>query len=221
MTDDATPKTPTEHDAPVFAAVQNEAEDAADAVRLVRPEVVGEGRVQAWVVGPGAGDEAAAALSAALADGVPVVVDADALAGVDGPFAVPTVLTPHAGELAAMLGVTRDEIEARPLAHARAAAARFDAVVVLKGARTLVASGPEGSVLAICDRGNPGMATAGMGDVLTGVITALRAQIDDSGAAARVGVRVHAVAGDAAARGGQRGLIASDVINELRRWVNP
>jgi NAD(P)H-hydrate epimerase len=65
------------------------------------------------------------------------------------------------------------------------------------------------------------MATAGMGDVLTGVIAGLRAQVADAGVAARVGVLVHALAGDSAARGGQRGLIASDVLAELRGWVNP
>ena len=65
------------------------------------------------------------------------------------------------------------------------------------------------------------MATAGMGDVLTGVIAGLRAQIRDSALAARIGVLVHALAGDSAAQGGQRGLIASDVIAELRGWVNP
>ena len=65
------------------------------------------------------------------------------------------------------------------------------------------------------------MATAGMGDVLTGVIAGLRAQCGDSAVAARVGVLVHAMAGDSAAQGGQRGLIASDVIAELRGWVNP
>jgi NAD(P)H-hydrate repair Nnr-like enzyme with NAD(P)H-hydrate dehydratase domain len=95
---------------------------------------------------------------------------------------------------------------------------------VLKGAGTLVAgSSGDGAAteLAICDRGNPGMATAGMGDVLTGVIAGLRAQCGDSAVAARVGVLVHAMAGDSAAQGGQRGLIASDVIGELRGWVNP
>jgi NAD(P)H-hydrate epimerase len=74
---------------------------------------------------------------------------------------------------------------------------------------------------AICDRGNPGMATAGMGDVLTGVIAGLRAQVASSEVAARVGVLVHALAGDSAATGGQRGLVASDVLAELRGWVNP
>jgi NAD(P)H-hydrate epimerase len=98
---------------------------------------------------------------------------------------------------------------------------RYGAVSLLKGAGTLVASGDGTPEIHICDRGNPGMATAGMGDVLTGVIAGLRAQIDNSALAARVAVLVHALAGDSAARGGQRGLIASDVIAELRGWVNP
>ena len=104
--------------------------------------------------------------------------------------------------------------------------ARYGAVVVLKGAGSLV-SATENVVTSIglCDRGNPGMATAGMGDVLTGVIAGLVAQLGAqpgaSALAARLGVLIHALAGDAAAQGGQRGLIASDVIGELRRWVNP
>jgi ADP-dependent NAD(P)H-hydrate dehydratase / NAD(P)H-hydrate epimerase len=93
--------------------------------------------------------------------------------------------------------------------------------VVLKGAGTLVASGADGTELWLCERGNPGMATAGMGDVLTGVIAALIAQLGDSALAARLGVLIHALAGDSAAQEGQRGLIASDVIAELRGWVNP
>ena len=90
----------------------------ADRVREAHPEVVGAGRVQAWVVGSGGGEHAGDELAAALADGVPVVVDADALAHVDGPLPVPAILTPHAGELAAMLDADRADIEARPLAHA-------------------------------------------------------------------------------------------------------
>ena len=100
--------------------------------------------------------------------------------------------------------------------------ARYGAVSVLKGAGTLVACGVTGAVeLFICDRGNSGMATAGMGDVLTGVIAGLYAQIRDAEVAARVGVLVHALAGDSAARSGQRGLVAGDVLTELRGWVNP
>ena len=154
----------------------------------------------------------------------PVVVDADALNLLaQEPRRLPAswILTPHPGEAGRLLGRDTAAVQADRLGAARELHARHGAVVVLKGAGTLVASGPEGSALAICDRGNPGMATAGMGDVLTGVITALRAQIDDSGTAARVGVLVHALAGDAAALGGQRGLVASDVIHELRARVNP
>jgi len=102
---------------------------------------------------------------------------------------------------------------------------RYGAVVVLKGAGTLVAGAARehsGDIeLSICDRGNPGMATAGTGDVLTGVIAGLLSQVRDSLLAARLGVLIHALAGDSAAQGGQRGLIASDVIGELRGWVNP
>ena len=113
-------------------------------------------------------------------------------------------------------------MQADRLGAARELHSRYGAVVVLKGAGTLVASGAAGAAeLAICERGNPGMATAGMGDVLTGVIAGLRAQSGDSAQAARIGVLVHALAGDSAAQGGQRGLIASDVIAELRGWVNP
>lgn len=184
---------------------------AVDAVRLVHPEVVGEGRVQAWVVGPGAGDEAAAGLAAALADGVAVVVDADALAQVEGPLDVPVVLTPHAGELAAMLGVTRDEIEARPLAHARVAAARFDAVVLLKGRHTLVAR-PDGAV-RVTTTGVPWLATAGAGDVLAGLIGALLAGGLSPWDAASVGSWVHGAAATDASRGGP--IVAGDVAHAL------
>ncbi len=93
-------------------------EAVADRVREAHPEVVGAGRVQAWVVGSGSGDGAGGTLAEALADDVPLVVDADALAHVAGPAAGPAVLTPHAGELARMLDVDRDDVEARPLAHA-------------------------------------------------------------------------------------------------------
>ena len=113
-------------------------------------------------------------------------------------------------------------MQADRLGAVRALHARYGAVTVLKGAGTLVASGQvDAPDIFICERGNPGMATAGMGDVLTGVIAGLRAQIHDSALAARLGVLIHALAGDSAAQGGQRGLIASDVIAELRGWVNP
>jgi len=154
-----------------------------------------------------------------------VVVDADALNLLARePQRLPAdwILTPHPGEAARLLGVETRAVQADRLAAVRELHARYGAVTVLKGAGTLVASGPADAIeLHICDRGNPGMATAGMGDVLTGVIAALRAQGADAALAARIGVLLHALAGDSAAQGGQRGLVASDVLAELRGWVNP
>ncbi len=156
---------------------------------------------------------------------VPAVVDADALNLLaQDPVNLPAewIITPHPGEAARLLGTDTRSVQADRPGAVRALHARYGAVTVLKGAGTLVASGPmDAPEIFICDRGNPGMATAGMGDVLTGVIAGLRAQINDSALAARIGVLVHALAGDSAAQGGQRGLIASDVIAELRGWVNP
>jgi NAD(P)H-hydrate epimerase len=168
--------------------------------------------------------------------GLPVVVDADALNLLaSSPVKLPPdwILTPHPGEAARLLGCETRAVQADRPGAARALQARYGAVVVLKGAGTLVAcpAGESSSQpdLYLCDRGNPGMATAGMGDVLTGVIAGLRAQIGDdaseprlrSGLAARLGVLVHALAGDSAATRGQRGLMAGDVVAELRGWVNP
>lgn len=186
-------------------------EAVAERVRIVHPEVVGEGRVQAWVVGPGGGDEAGAALREALADDVPVVVDADALAHVDGPLGVPTVLTPHAGELAAMLGLARGEIEARPLFHARLAAQRFEAVVLLKGRHTLVAR-PGGRV-RVTTTGLPWLATAGAGDVLAGLVGAMLAAGLEPWDAASVGSWVHGAAATAASGGGP--IVAGDVAHAV------
>ena len=105
------------------------------------PEVVaGARRVQAWVIGPGGGDDVGEQLARTLEDGVPVVVDAAGLEHLPVTFLVPALLTPHAGELAAMLGVERDDVEADPLGHATQAAYRWGATVLLKGRRTLVAT---------------------------------------------------------------------------------
>jgi ADP-dependent NAD(P)H-hydrate dehydratase / NAD(P)H-hydrate epimerase len=175
-------------------------DDVADRVREAHPDVVGEGRVQAWAVGSGGGDGAAAALKAAVGDGVPVVADADALAHVTGPLGVPAVLTPHAGELASMTGVERSDVERRPLAHVRAAAERYDAVVLLKGRRTLVAT-PGGEV-RVTTTGVPWLATAGAGDVLTGLIGALLAVGLEPYDAASVGSWLHGAAATVASRGG-------------------
>jgi NAD(P)H-hydrate epimerase len=178
-------------------------------------------------VGPGLGQQDFGRLVWSIVSRatVPAVVDADALNLLaQDPVKLPAewIITPHPGEAARLLGMDTRAVQADRLGAARALHARYGAVTVLKGAGTLVASGPvDAPDIFICERGNPGMATAGMGDVLTGVIAGLRAQIHDSALAARVGVLVHALAGDSAAQGGQRGLIASDVIAELRGWVNP
>ncbi len=147
---------------------------AGEQVLAAHPDVVtAKGRVQAWTVGSGGGADVATMLAEAQADGVPIVVDADALALVEGPLTVPTVLTPHAGELARMTGADREAIEAAPLRHARAAAERYDAVVLLKGRHTVVAR-PDGQA-RITTTGVPWLATAGAGDVLAGLIGALLA----------------------------------------------
>jgi NAD(P)H-hydrate epimerase len=179
-------------------------------------------------VGPGLGQDDWARrlwLQVLAAPEVPAVVDADALNLLaSNPVKLPSgwIITPHPGEAARLLGVPVAEVQRDRLGAVRELVTRYGAVAVLKGAGTLVGSAHEGGVdVFICERGNPGMATAGMGDVLTGVIAGLRAQIPDSAAAARVGVLVHALAGDAAARDGQRGLLASDLLAQLRTTVNP
>lgn len=185
----------------VAATASGEAGPAEGLVRAAHPEVVvGDGRVQAWVVGSGGGDEAAAALSAALEDGVPVVVDADALAALDGPVGVPALLTPHAGELARMLGTEREAVEAEQLRHARDAAERFDAVVLLKGRHTLVAA-PDGRV-RVTTVGPPWLATAGAGDVLAGLCGALLAAGLDPFDAGSAGSWLHGSAAALASGGG-------------------
>ncbi len=185
-----------------------------DRVRAAHPEVVGAGRVQAWVVGPGGGDDAADMLAAARADGVPIVVDADALHHVDSPMPG-CVLTPHAGELAAMLGVDRAEVEARPLDVLREAVRRWDCVVLLKGHHTLVGD-PQGRV-RVTTTGVPWLATAGAGDVLAGLVGALLAAGLDPYDAASVGSWVHGAAATQASAGGP--LTAGRVAAQIPRLV--
>jgi NAD(P)H-hydrate epimerase len=156
-----------------------------------------------------------------LDSGLPLVVDADALNLL---AAMPEarhdwVLTPHPGEAARLLGQDTAALQADRFAALRALQQRFGGSVVLKGAGSLVL-GPSGTV-ALCPYGNPGMASGGMGDVLAGVIGALRAQQLPPEEAAWAGVLVHALAGDAAAAAGERGLLASDLFDFLRAGVNP
>jgi ADP-dependent NAD(P)H-hydrate dehydratase / NAD(P)H-hydrate epimerase len=178
---------------------------------------------QAVALGPGLGrgEETAAAIrGAVLACPLPLVLDADgvnAFAGRAGELAgreAPTVLTPHPGEIARLLATEVPRTSDQRLDSARRAAAECRAVAVLKGHLTLVAS--PGGPLWVNPTGNPGMATGGSGDVLTGMIAALLAQGMEAADAARAGVFLHGLAGDrATARLGERALAAGDLIAAL------
>lgn len=182
-------------------------------------------RASVIAVGPGLGqDDWGRGLWAAAFDARrPLVVDADALRilAMEPVRREDWVLTPHPGEAASMLGLCNAELNADRPGAARRLHQRYGGSVVLKGAGSMVVS--EDSVPpALCTDGNPGMASGGMGDVLTGVIAGLLAQGMALRDASECGVSLHAAAADAAAAvGGERGLLAGDVIGQLRSLVNP
>jgi ADP-dependent NAD(P)H-hydrate dehydratase / NAD(P)H-hydrate epimerase len=172
--------------------------------------------------GLGRGDWAHGLWRTALASGRPCVLDADGLNLLcEGGHALPSpcILTPHPGEAARLLECAVAEVEADRFGAAQTLAARFGAVVVLKGPGSIVAD--EGRPSAVIDAGNPGMAVGGMGDVLTGVIAGMLAQGLDPWDAAVCGTLLHACAGDRAAHEGQRGLLPLDLMPEIRRLANP
>jgi NAD(P)H-hydrate epimerase len=148
---------------------------------------------------------------------LPLVLDADALWQLE-PFvrAAPTVLTPHSGELARLLAVESREIEAHRLDAARRAASRFGSVVLLKGADTIVATPREGVLVAAY--GTPALATAGSGDVLTGIVAAFLAKGMEARFAAAAGAVAHGVAAELVEP--QRGAIASDLLPALQRALS-
>ena len=180
-------------------------------------------RADVLAVGPGLGqgEWGQRLLERVFDTGKPCVIDADALnlvteAGLDVPEG--SVLTPHPGEAARLLGSDNQTVQADRLAAVRALAERYRATVVLKGAGTLIAE-PDGTA-AICLLGNPGMATAGMGDVLTGIIAGLSGRMAVP-QAARVGTCLHSAAADrVVASTGERGLIAADVVAALVAELN-
>ena len=180
-------------------------------------------RANVVAIGPGLGQSqwGKTLLDAVLDSGLPLVVDADALNLLARDPLVRTrwVLTPHPGEAARLLDCTASEVQADRFAALHALRARYGGVVVLKGAGSLILGDDE--VVRVCDAGNPGMASGGMGDVLTGVIAGLAAQGMPLTQSAWLGVHLHARAGDTAALGGQRGLVASDLMPALRQWANP
>lgn len=175
-------------------------------------------------VGPGLGQDAWARqlFARVLAAERPLVLDADALnlLAADPHKRDDWVLTPHPGEAGRLLGGSTAAVQANRLDALAQLTTRYGGIAVLKGRGTLV--GEHGQIPFLIDRGNPGMATAGMGDVLTGTVAGLLAQVPASPLAATAAAAwVHAVAGDRAAAAGERGLLAGDVLNELRACLNP
>lgn len=179
---------------------------AADAVIARFPETLvtagppaKAGRVQAWVVGPGLGDDAQArqALADVLATDVPVLVDADGLRLLSAETvrarSAETVLTPHAGEAAALLGLAREQVEDARLASVRALADRYGVTALLKGSTTLVASSRRRTV-RVNPTGTGWLATAGSGDVLSGLMGSLLAAGLPGRDAASVGAYLHGLA---------------------------
>jgi hydroxyethylthiazole kinase-like uncharacterized protein yjeF len=205
------------------------------ALNAARPELMAHGvdgpqalaaqleGISVLALGPGLGQTAwgHALWLTALDANKPLVLDADGLnllAREPRQFEAPTVLTPHPGEAGRLLGMSTRAVEQDRFAAARELARRYRAVVVLKGAGSLVAD-PDGR-LDVCPWGNPGMASGGMGDLLTGVVAALLAQGCSAWQAACLGVGLHARAGDRAARQGERGLLASDLMASIRALGN-
>ena len=208
---------------------------AASLIR--RPEVMAHGvrgladlgdlpqHADVLVLGPGLGRDSwgQALWQGAVAAGRPLVIDADGLNQLaerfDGRRRDDWILTPHPGEAARLLGIAASEVEADRPAAARALQARYGGVVVLKGAGSLVV-GPQD--LTVCPYGNPGMASGGMGDALSGMLGALVAQGLSLEVAARLGVMIHALAADMAVQeAGERGLLAGDLASCARFLVNP
>lgn len=205
-------------------------DDVARAVVQRFPEVVaGVGRVQAWVVGPGLGDDRGAEVAEVLASGLPVLVDADGLRflgerglgerglGERVPEGAPVLLTPHAGELARLLGVDRSQVEARRLEHAVRGARRTGATVLLKGNTTVVAS-PDGRI-RVADAGTPYLATAGAGDVLSGFAGALLAAGLGPLEAGALGAFLHGTAARRASGTPGRQIVAAQVAGALAATV--
>ena len=196
-----------------------------------RPEGVQELLRAADVVaiGPGLGRSpwARSLLERTLDCGKPLVIDADALNLLAESRQIApsgSVLTPHPGEAARLLEISTEAVQADRMAALRALTLRHPgAVIVLKGAGTLIGVAQLNApspMPAICERGNPGMAAAGMGDVLTGAIAGILGQCRSSWLAARAGVMAHALAGDDLARDRERGILALELADALNRWVN-
>jgi len=208
----------------------------ASQLNMLRPELMCHGvvgpeqlipllkRVGVVAIGPGLGtsDWSLRLLGCVLDTELPLVLDADALnlLAYDPLLRDNWILTPHPGEAARLLGCTTADIQADRFQSARKLQIKYGGVAVLKGAGTLIQAGSKRAT-SICTDGNPGMATGGMGDVLTGVIASLLAQGHSPELAANMGVCIHASAADMAAKSGERGLLAGDLMPLIRELINP
>lgn len=204
-------------------------------INAARPEIMAHGvedpqmldalieHASVLAVGPGLGQRGwgHALWDRAMHSGKPIVLDADGLNLLKRhatSLTRPAVITPHPGEAARLLGCEVAQVQKDRFAAVRQLAATFECVAVLKGAGTVVAD-TQGQ-MALCPFGNPGMASAGMGDLLTGIIAGLLAQGLSPWNSACLGVLAHAQSGDRAARDCPRGLLASDLLIPLRDCVN-
>jgi len=217
-----------------LVSVATRQEHAAQ-LNMVRPEIMCHAvttpqqlipllkRVDVVAIGPGLGtsDWALGLLGCVLDTRLPLVLDADALnlLAFDPIQRDNWILTPHPGEAGRLLDCSSGEIQADRFQSARRLQRKFGGVAVLKGAGTLIHSSQQRAT-SLCTDGNPGMATGGMGDVLTGVIGSLLAQGHDQELAASMGVCIHAAAADIAAAAGERGLLASDLMPVIRQLIN-
>ncbi len=218
---------------PIVAAKVTEGMPAPlpDANGAIAPEAVRKiddlsAAADVIAVGPGLSRSAGTGrvVESLLAGQRPLVIDADGLNVLAGQTKVleqphaPAVLTPHPGELGRLTGTSSDEIQRDRLAAARSAAARFGSVVLLKGARTIVAA-PDGEAF-IVPTGNPGMATGGMGDVLTGAVASLIGQGLTMAQAAYAAAYLHGLAADLIAQErGMVGMLASEVADHLPQAI--
>ncbi len=183
-------------------------------------------RATVVAIGPGLGQAewGISLFSKILETDLPMVVDADALnlLAKEPVFSDRWILTPHPGEAARLLNCDTQTIQTDRIAAAKAIQKKYGGIVVLKGSGSIIADA-EGKV-SICSAGNPGMASGGMGDVLTGVIAGLLAQLINQGVSmgdvTRLGVCLHAAAADKAALDGERGMLASDLMPWIRRLAN-
>jgi NAD(P)H-hydrate epimerase len=214
--------TRAEHVPAVLARLPEAMPAAVDSVHTLAPLLAA---ADVLVLGPGLGRSSWSQqlFLHALGSGLPMVVDADALgllarrADRGAWQRADCVITPHPGEAAALLGISTAAVQADRFAAADALHRRYGAAAVLKGNGSLVC-GQDGA-RAVCAQGNPGMASGGMGDVLAGLVGGLLAQGLGPVEAARLGVCVHAAAGDLAAADGQCGLLATDLMPHLRRLL--